>query len=235
MTTARTLVALATYNEVENLPELTDAILRELPAADLLVVDDNSPDGSGRWCDERAASEPQLRCLHRAGKMGLGSATREAIRYAIARDYDVIVTMDADWSHDPAHLPELVAATARADVVIGSRYVDGGAIAGWPWHRRLLSRTLNRLSHTMLRLPVHDASGAFRAYRVSKLRELELTDIRAGGYAYLEEILWHLARAGANFAEVPITFCERRAGRSKANLREVAGKIFTVLRLASRR
>src|SRR3990170_2264451 len=164
MTTPRTLVALATYNEIENLPRLTEEILRVLPTADLLVVDDNSPDGSGRWCDERAASEPRLSCLHRAGKLGLGSATLDAIRYAVAHDYDVIVTMDADWSHDPAHLPELVAATAHADVAIGSRYVEGGAIEGWPRHRRLLSRAMNRLSRPMLRLPIQDTSGAFRAY-----------------------------------------------------------------------
>ena len=111
-----------------------------LPAADLLVVDDNSPDGSGRWCDERAAIEPRLHCLHRAGKLGLGSATLDAFRYAIEHDYDVVVTMDADWSHDPRHLPELVAATEHADVAIGSRYVAGGAIEGWPRHRRVMSR-----------------------------------------------------------------------------------------------
>ncbi len=234
MSTCRTLVALATYNEVENLPGLTDAILRELPAADLLVVDDNSPDGTGRWCDERAASEPRLQCLHRAGKMGLGSAALEAMRYAISHDYELIVTMDADWSHDPDCLPELVAATKHADVAIGSRYVDGGAIDGWPWHRRLLSRGLNRLSHTLLRLPIRDTSGAFRAYRVDKLRELDLADVRAGGYSYLEEILWHLARADATFAEVPITFCERRAGRSKVSFREAVGKVGTLVRLSCR-
>lgn len=232
MCTHRTLVALATYNEVENLPGLVDAILRVLPTADLLVVDDNSPDGSGRWCDQRAASEPRLQCLHRAGKLGLGSATLEAIRWAIAHDYDVIVTMDADWSHDPAHLPELVAATAHADVAIGSRYVAGGKIEGWPRVRRLLSRGLNRFSRVLLRLPVQDTSGAYRAYRVAKLREVELDEVRAVGYAYLEEILWHLAQADAVFAEVPITFRQRRAGRSKVNLREAAGKLATLVRLA---
>jgi dolichol-phosphate mannosyltransferase len=234
MSTSQTLVALATYNEAENLPGLVDAVVSALPNADLLVVDDNSPDGTGRWCDERSASEPRLKCLHRAGKLGLGSATIEAIRYAIAHDYDVIVTMDADWSHDPAQLPELVSATERADVVIGSRYVDGGAIDGWPWHRRLLSRALNRISHARLRLPVQDASGAFRAYRVAKLRDLDLDSIRATGYAYLEEILWHLAEADATFAEVPITFRQRRAGRSKISWREAFGKIGTLARLPRR-
>jgi dolichol-phosphate mannosyltransferase len=231
MTTARTLVALATYNELENLPGLIDAIVRALPAADILVVDDNSPDGSGRWCDEKAASEHRLSCLHRPAKLGLGSATLEAIRYAIVHEYNLIVTMDADWSHDPAHLPELIAATAHADVAIGSRYIDGGATEGWPWHRRLISRAINCVSRAVLQLPIRDTSGAFRAYRVSKLHDLDLTAVRASGYAYLEEILWHLARADAIFAEVPITFRSRRAGSSKISFREATGKIRMLLRL----
>ncbi len=234
MNTPRTLVALATYNEIENLPGLVDEILRVLPAADLLVVDDNSPDGTGRWCDERAAAEPRVRCLHRTGKLGLGSATILALRDAIERGYEIVVTMDADWSHDPKYLPELVAATEHADVAIGSRYIDGGAIEGWPWHRRKMSRVINRLSRAILQLPIRDTSGAFRAYRVAKLRQLKFDALRATGYAYLEEILWHLAQADATFAEVPITFRERRAGRSKISLREAAGKISTLLRLARR-
>jgi len=234
MSTCRTLVALATYNEIENLPGLTAEILRVLPTADLLVVDDNSPDGSGRWCDEWAAREPRLHCLHRAGKLGLGSATLEAMRWAIARDYEVFVTMDADWSHDPNHLPALVAATERADVAIGSRYVEGGGIDGWPLYRRLVSRAINWLSRTLMRLPIRDTSGALRAYRVEKLRNVDLNAVRATGYAYLEEILWHLAQVDAGFAEVPITFHERRAGRSKVGLREAAGKLATLVRLAGR-
>jgi dolichol-phosphate mannosyltransferase len=234
MTTPRILVAIATYNEIENLPGMTAAILRALPTADLLVVDDNSPDGSGRWCDERA-EEPRFHCLHRAGKLGLGSATLEAIRHAIAQQCDVIVTMDADWSHDPTYLPALVAATEHADVAIGSRYVAGGAIDGWPRHRRIMSRLINGLSRSLLQLPIHDTSGAFRAYRVAKLRQLDLDGIRSTGYAYLEEILWHLARIDACFVEVPITFHERRAGRSKISLREAVGKVATLTRLACKR
>lgn len=234
MNAPRTLVALATYNEIENLPGLIDAILRILPAADVLVVDDNSPDGTGRWCDDRAKSEPRFRCVHRAGKLGLGSATVVALRDAIERGYDVVVTMDADWSHDPQYLPELVAATALADVAIGSRYIEGGAIEGWPWHRRAMSRAINRVSRTLLRLPIRDISGAFRAYRVAKLRELHLDNIRAAGYAYLEEILWHFSQIDATFAEVPINFRERRAGKSKISVHEAAGKISTLLRLSTK-
>jgi dolichol-phosphate mannosyltransferase len=232
MAANRTLVALATYNEIENLPSVVDEILRLLPAADVLVVDDNSPDGTGRWCDARTHSEPRLRCLHRPGKQGLGSAALAAFRFAIDHEYDVVATLDADWSHDPRHLPELLCAVQHADVAVGSRYCRGGAIVGWPWHRRVMSRTLNSLSSILLRLPVSDTSGAFRAYRVNKLRELDLGHISASGYAYLEEILWHLHRAGAAFAEVPITFHERRAGRSKINVREAAAKVYMLLRLA---
>jgi dolichol-phosphate mannosyltransferase len=228
----RTLVVLATYNEIENLPGLCEAVLSVLPTADVLVVDDNSPDGTGRWCDERAAVEPRIQCLHRSGKLGLGSATIAGFRQAIERDYEVVATMDADWSHDPQYLPELIAATAHADVAIGSRYIEGGAIEGWPLHRRVMSRTVNRLSRALLRLPIQDTSGAFRAYRVAKLRTLDVGNIQASGYSYLEEILWHLAQANATFAEVPITFRERRAGRSKINFGEATGKIRTLLRLA---
>jgi dolichol-phosphate mannosyltransferase len=228
----RTLVVLATYNEVENLPGLVDDILRTLPTADILVVDDNSPDGTGKWCDTRAANEPRLQCMHRPEKQGLGSATIAAAQYAIRVNYDLFVTLDADWSHDPAHLPSLVRATEQADVAIGSRYVAGGAIDGWPLRRRIASRGINRLSRMLLRLPVRDLSGAFRAYRVGKLKELDLACIRATGYAYLEEILWHLDRAGATFAEVPIIFHERRAGTSKINAREAIAKLKTLSRLS---
>jgi dolichol-phosphate mannosyltransferase len=228
----RTLVALATYNEIENLPALIDEILRTLSSADVLVVDDNSPDGSGKWCDTRAAAEPRLTCLHRPGKQGLGSATLLALRHAIDRGYEVVATLDADWSHDPAHLPELVRATEHADVAIGSRYIHGGRVEGWPMHRRVVSRSINHLSRLLLRLPVHDSSGAFRAYRVEKLREVDLSRMQATGYAYLEELIWLLSRAGATFTEVPITFHQRRAGQSKINLREAAAKIAMLARLA---
>jgi len=234
MSTLRTLVALATYNEIENLPTLVDEVLRVLPTADVLVVDDNSPDGTGRWCDSHAQNEPRLRCLHRPSKQGLGSATLAAAQYAVDQNYDRFVTLDADWSHDPMYLPELLRATEHADVAIGSRYIASGGIEGWPLHRRVLSRAVNRLSRLLLNLPVQDSSGAFRAYRVAKLKQINLNAMQAAGYAYLEEILWHLNRANATFAEVPITFHQRRAGRSKINLREATAKVAVLFRLARR-
>jgi dolichol-phosphate mannosyltransferase len=228
----RLLVALATYNEIENLPTLVDDILRVLPSADVLVIDDNSPDGTGHWCDEQAASNPRLRCIHRPGKQGLGSATIAGMRRAIEQHYEILVTMDADWSHEPQHLPALVRALETAEVAVGSRYCTGGAIEGWPVHRRLLSLCANGLSRILLRLPVRDASGAFRAYRVAALNKIDVSDIQSSGYAYLEEILWHLREAGATFSEIPITFHQRRAGRSKINLGEALGKLKTLIRLS---
>lgn len=235
MSTARMLVALATYNEIENLPGLVDEIFRVLADADVLVVDDNSPDGTGKWCDERAQIEPRLDCIHRPGKLGLGTAMIAAARFAIDRGYEILVTLDADWSHDPRHLAELIAALENADVAVGSRYCTGGAIEGWPVRRRVLSKGVNSLTHFFLRLPVRDASGNFRAYRITKLREVPLEDIRATGYAFPEELLWNLRRVGATFAEVPITFRDRRAGASKVSFREALGKIQTISRLTVRR
>lgn len=235
MSAPRVLVALATYNEIENLPSLVDEVRRVLPEADVLVIDDNSPDGTGKWCDERAASDSHVECLHRPGKQGLGSATIAAMRWAIDHSYDVIATMDADWSHDPRHLSELVDATSSVDVAIGSRYCIGGAIEGWPLSRRVMSRVMNGLSRAVLRFPVNDASGAFRAYRVAALRDLDVSRIQAVGYSYLEEIVWLLQRSGATFAEVPITFHQRRAGASKINLHEAVDKVTTLARLAVRR
>jgi dolichol-phosphate mannosyltransferase len=231
----RALVAVATYNERDNLPPLVDAILAVLPEADVLVVDDDSPDGTGVWCEQHASAEPRLKCLRRTGERGLGSATIAALRYAIEQDYKLVLTMDADFSHPPEFLPDLVAAADPADVVIGSRYVAGGAVEGWPLARRIVSRLVNGASRHVAGLAPRDCSGAFRCYRVEALRRIDLASIRSGGFAYLEEILWHLQRSGARVVEVPITFRDRRAGRSKTTIAEGVGKLKTIGRLAWKR
>jgi dolichol-phosphate mannosyltransferase len=238
----RTLVAVATYNELANLPSLVEAIEHALPEADVLVVDDNSPDGTGRWADERAATDPRVRVLHRPGKLGLGTATFAAFRVAIDEGYDLVCTLDADWSHPPEKLPELVAlleagrgqragGSLLADVAIGSRYVPGGRIVGWPWRRRVASGVVNFLARWLLRLPTRDSSGAFRAYRVEVLRGVEFDRLHGTGYAYLEELLWVLKRRGARFVETPITFTERRAGASKLSGAEARRAIALLLRI----
>lgn len=231
----KVLVALATYNEIENLPSLVAEIHRQLPQADVFVVDDNSPDGTGQWCDEFAPQNPWLQCRRRAGKLGLGSATWVAMQHAIAARYDWLITLDADWSHPPEALPRLLRAAHDADLVIGSRYCEGGSIEGWPRRRYYVSRIVNRASSLLARLPARDSSTAYRLYRVRLLAELDFTNLRAAGYAYLEESLWHLARLGARVKEIPITFHERRAGASKVNLAEAWGKLRTLASLAVRK
>jgi len=232
---SRVLVALATYNEMDNLPSLVVAIRQQVPSADILVVDDKSPDGTGQWCAQWASQHPWLHVIHRESKQGLGTAARTAIDYAIDQEYQRLVTMDADWSHDPHDLPALLEASERFDVVIGSRYCEGGQIEGWPWHRRLISRLLNKTSCSLLHLPVRDASGAFRVYRVASLDALTRENLQSSGYSYLEELLWYLKQNKATFNEQPIKFRDRQAGHSKAGLNELWGKLATIVRLMFRR
>ncbi len=229
------LVALATFNEIETLPSLVAAVHAQMPEARVLVVDDNSPDGTGRWCDEEAARSPWLAVMHRPGKLGLGSASWAAMHAAIDGGYEYLVTMDADWSHPPEVLPRLVAAASNADVVIGSRYCPGARIEGWSASRRLISAAMNLATRVALGLPLRDASTACRLYRVSMLKQLDFAELTATGYAYLEEILWQLHRRGARLAEMPITFTDRRAGASKVHLGEAWGKAAVLARLAGRR
>jgi dolichol-phosphate mannosyltransferase len=222
--TGKTLVVVATYNEIENLPNLVDEIFRYLPAADLLVVDDNSPDGTGSWCDAKAAADPRVRCLHREGKMGLGSAIIAAMKYALAEGYTNVLTMDADFSHPPKCLPAMVAGMDRkdppVDVMIGSRYVPGGGVEGWPLKRHFMSRGVNFYARWLLGLQPRDCSGNYRCYRTSILSKLDFDNIRSRGYSIQEEILWCLKRVGARFGETPIVFVDRQRGTSKINGKE---------------
>ncbi len=223
----KTLVAVATYNEIENLPPLVDEIFRFLPAADLLVVDDNSPDGTGRWCDTRAGEDPRLHCLHREGKLGHGTAVNAAMKYALANGYGYVLTMDADFSHSPKCLPAMTAGMNPAggssvDVMIGSRYIPGGGVEGWPWKRHFMSRGVNLYARWLLGLKPKDCSGNYRCYRTETLARLDFDQVRSRGYSLQEEILWHLKRVGARFGETPIVFVERQRGKSKINSTEAA-------------
>ena len=234
--TARTLVAIATYNEIENLPRLVEEVLRHVPQGNVLVVDDNSPDGTGRWCAERAAREPRLHVIHRPGKLGLGTAVVEAIHYAAQHDYELLVTMDADFSHSPAAIPELIHCvegdgSRPIDVAIGSRYVGGGRIQGWPWRRRWMSRMVNAYARFWLGLSPRDCSGGFRCYRLAALRLLDLSQMRSRGYSFLEELLWLLEQKGATIRETPIVFVDRRHGKSKIDLREAWSALWILFRL----
>ena len=229
-----TLVAIATYNEKENLPRLVPAILNAVPAARILIIDDNSPDGTGVWCDEFASTDPRLKCMHRSGKLGLGSAAVAGIRHAIEHDYRLLVNLDADFSHPPDVIPRLIEAlhVAQADVAIASRYMPGGKIEGWPWRRRLSSRMINALARGGLGLKVSDCSGSFRCYSVAALRRLDLDRLLSRGYAFYEEILLRLQQQGMTFTEVPFTFVERELGTTKLGYSEAVRAAVLLVRLS---
>ena len=233
---AKTLVTLATYNEIENLPQLFEEIVAAAPQVDVLVIDDNSPDGTGRWCDEMAAQDSRLHCLHRPGKLGLGTATIAGMQYALAHGYTYVLNMDADFSHHPRHLPALIEGMdspepGAVDVMIGSRYVAGGEIVGWPLRRHLMSKAVNGYARWLLGLRVRDCSGAFRCYRTDVLKRIDFRDVRSRGYSFQEEILWRLVRAGARTGETPVRFADRERGQSKINLSEGVAAVLLILRL----
>lgn len=235
-TAPRTLVTIATYNEIENLPLLVEEVHDQLPEVDILVIDDNSPDGTGKWCDEKSQQDPRIHCLHREGKLGLGTATIAAMQYAIEHDYDYMLNMDADFSHHPRYLQAMVGGmepddAPACDAMIGSRYVSGGGTEGWPLRRKLMSRGVNLYARMLLGLRPRDCSGAFRCYRVAVLKKLDFDRIMSRGYSFQEEILWHLKRAGARFAETPIIFADRTRGQSKIDGGEAVSALWILFRL----
>lgn len=227
------LVSLATYNERENLGPLVAEIHAVLPEADVLVIDDNSPDGTGRLADELAHSDPRVHVIHRPGKLGLGTATIAAMRYAIEHDYNCLINMDADFSHHPRYLPALLAGMQRCDVMIGSRYIEGGGAVNWPLSRRIISRCVNTVVRLLLRIQAHDTSGAYRCYRVSLLRDADLDHVLSRGYSFQQEVLYRCRQAGARIGETPIIFENRRAGASKVNPREAVRSMTMILWLGT--
>ena len=233
---ARCLVALCTFNERENLPTMVQQVHDALPAAEILIVDDDSPDGSGCWAEQQATQLPYLTAIVRRRARGLGGALRTAIEFALQGDYDWLLNLDADHSHDPYDLPRLLAAAKDGeqtlDCVVGTRYGAGGQIAGWTAGRRVMSRMVNRFATGVLRLPVSDCSGSLRCYRVAALAALETTTLRSNGYAIFEELLLRLRKQGATFGEVPITFHERQAGESKLTFSEAGKAALQIMRLA---
>jgi dolichol-phosphate mannosyltransferase len=224
----RILVSSATYNERENIADLAAAVLEQLPDAHFLVTDDNSPDGTGQLVDDMAARDPRVHVQHRAGKLGLGTAIVAGMRYAIAHGYDIFVNIDADFSHHPKYLPALIAGMDRHDVMIGSRYVPGGGVKDWPWKRQMMSQSINAFARIALGLPARDCSGGYRVYRVSKLAQIDLGSIRSRGYSFQQEMLFRCVRIGCRVGETPIIFEDRRAGKSKVNMKEAARSLGTI-------
>lgn len=220
----RALVVLPTYNEVDNMPVVLPRIREAAPEVDVLVVDDASPDGTADKAEALGQELGRIEVLRRTGARGLGPAYAEGFGWGLARDYDVLVGMDADLSHDPAALPAVIGLVADggADMAIGSRYVPGGAIPHWPAHRRALSRWGNRYATASLRLPVHDATSGYRAFSSELLRRIDTGGFRAGGYGFLIELVYRVKRAGGRIAETPIVFVDRERGESKMNSRIIA-------------
>ncbi len=219
--TPRLLVSLATFNEAENLRGLATEILQFAPHASILVIDDNSPDGTGEIADAMRAENPAIHVIHRPGKLGLGTALLAAIRFAIDHGYDYLLNMDADGSHPPRFIPALLEGMRDRDVMIGSRYVPGGGVEGeFNLKRKFMSTGINLYARMFLGLKTKDNSGSFRCYRVAKLAQIDPERVRSRGYSFMEEILFWCRQVGCSFGETPILFENRRAGLSKINKAE---------------
>jgi dolichol-phosphate mannosyltransferase len=232
---SRTWVVVPTYNERDNLPPLVDALLR-LPDVSVLIVDDGSPDGTGEQAVELAArSGGRLDVLRRTGARGLGRSYVDGMHEALRRGPTHVCQMDADFSHDPLDVPRLVHAARTADLVIGSRYVPGGALRDWARHRVALSALANRYVRSITRLPVHDCTSGFRCWRAELLQRLPLDRVISDGYAFQVELAWRAHQAGARIVEVPITFVERRHGQSKLSGGVILESVVLPWRLVARR
>jgi dolichol-phosphate mannosyltransferase len=226
----KTLIIIPTYNELENLRPLLQEIFSYAQETDVLIVDDNSPDGTGKLADEIHNENPQVHVLHRAGKLGLGTAYIAGFKYAVAHDYDAAFEMDADFSHDPRYLPDFLKAIEHADLVIGSRYIPGGGTPNWSFLRRFISGGGNIFARFMLGIPVQDCTAGFRCYRRQVLESIDLDTIQSQGYAFQVEMAYRVMRQGFKIVETPIVFMDRRIGKSKMSRKIVIEAFIYVLR-----
>jgi dolichol-phosphate mannosyltransferase len=230
----RAVVCLPTYNERENLDAIVTAILAAAPEVDVLVIDDRSPDGTGDLADAFAARDPRVKVLHRAGKQGLGKAYLAGFAWALERGYGLVLEMDADFSHDPRHLPALLAKAGEADLVLGSRYVPGGGTVNWGLGRRLLSRGGSLYARTILGVGIRDLTGGFKCFRREVLEAIDLPTVRSQGYAFQVELTYRAVLAGFDVVEVPIVFRDRQLGRSKMSWHIAGEAMILVPRLRKR-
>lgn len=211
----KTLIIIPTYNEVDNLRPLLEEIFTQTPESDVLIIDDNSVDGTGKLANEIQTEKSQVHVVHRPCKLGLGTAYIVGFKYALAHDYDVAFEMDADFSHHPRYLPAFLQAIEQADLVIGSRYIRGSHTSGWSLLRRLISSSGNMFARVLLGIPVRDCTTGFRCYRLEVLRSLDLDIIQSEGYAFQVELIYHVLKQGFKIVEIPIVFVDRRVGKSK--------------------
>ncbi len=227
----KTLVVVPTYNERKNLEQLIPRVLGQLPEVELLVVDDGSPDGTGEYADGIAAEDPRVHVLHRPRKMGLGSAYVKAFKHALTTDADLVIQMDADFSHDPDVIPTLVENAAKHDVVLGSRYITGANVVNWPLQRLFLSYFANVYTHIITGLPLRDSTGGFKCFRRGVLETIDLDAVRSDGYSFQIEINFRSWRKGFSIVEIPIVFVDRHSGTSKMSRRIVWEAMWLVWRL----
>jgi dolichol-phosphate mannosyltransferase len=228
----KVLVVIPTYNEAANLPAIVPQALAQDPRIDVLVVDDNSPDGTGKLADDLAAREPRIHVLHREGKLGLGTAYLAGFRWGLERGYGYFIEMDADFSHDPAHLKQFLTAVAGADLVLGSRYLGGRVtVVNWPMGRLLLSYCANIYARWLTGLRIWDLTGGFKCFRRRVLEAIDLTQVRSNGYAFQIEMSVRAWRKGFKLAEIPIVFVDRTEGQSKMNRAIVREAVWMVPRL----
>lgn len=227
----KTLVILPTYNESENLLRIIQEIFNVLPETHLLVVDDNSPDGTGKIAEGLSKNDARIAVLRRASKMGLGSAYRAGFRYALQQDFEAIIQMDADFSHSPHYLPRFIQELASCDCVIGSRYIEGGGFQGWPWHRLWLSACANFYTRTILNVRIFDLTGGFRCFRRKILETIRIDSMVSEGYSFQIEFNYRMSRCGFRLKEVPIVFIDRTRGKSKFSLPIILEAIFIVWKL----
>lgn len=229
------LTIIATYNEKDNIMELVPKILAQKNKSDILIVDDNSPDGTGILADKMSKKNKKIKVIHRKNKMGLGTACIEGFKYGIDKGYNLICEIDADLTHDPKYLGDFVEMSKKYDLVLGSRWIKGGGVIGWPWYRYVASRIASKVSGILLGLKVKDATNGFRCYNREVLEKIDLNSITSSGYSFLEEMIYLVQKSRFSIKEIPIILIDRRFGQSKMNKKEIINSSKAIFRLFIRR
>ena len=227
----KTLVIVPTYNEIENLENIVGQITSAAKACHILIIDDGSPDGTGKLADKIAKKDKRVEVMHRAGKLGLGTAVTEGFHYALNHGYELIITIDADLSHNPSYIPQMISLMEDYDLVVGSRYVRDGGMVNWSLWRLLVSLFTNYMLKKILKIEMKDCSGGFKCYRAELIRKIKVDSVISPGYVFYVEILYRALRVGARVKEIPIIFVNRREGKSKLAMREVVGYAVSIFRL----